>query len=321
MFIIARQRRARHRKRRARPRARARCHIEPERLDHVVHFGLETDMIPLSDENPTLHTPWMTWLLIGTTVAVLDDPAGSRERRCHSPPRSATSDSFRASSPHQAQLGLAVPLGEGMACVVDREPINRLTPLTLDVPARQLGAPAGQHAVLLGVREQHRGQHGPGPLPRLLSVLRARGGGSARAGGPASPVPTVGASGAISGVMGAYLVLYPRVRVNMLFIFIIFFKVIRHPRLARAALVVRAAGPHRTAAAHADAAGGLGRRRRLGARRRIRRRRDPDQAVRESTPRREARRDPRDRASASATRTCPDCNGEVTQFAARVTVG
>ena len=27
-------------------------------------------MIPLSDENPTLHTPWMTWVLIGTTVAV-----------------------------------------------------------------------------------------------------------------------------------------------------------------------------------------------------------------------------------------------------------
>ena len=39
---------------------------------------------------------------------------------------------------------------------------------------------------------------------------------------PASPVPMVGASGAISGVMGAYLLLYPRVRVNMLFIFIIF---------------------------------------------------------------------------------------------------
>jgi membrane associated rhomboid family serine protease len=30
---------------------------------------------------------------------------------------------------------------------------------------------------------------------------------------PSSPVPMVGASGAISGVMGAYLVLYPRVRV------------------------------------------------------------------------------------------------------------
>jgi len=38
---------------------------------------------------------------------------------------------------------------------------------------------------------------------------------------PASPVPTVGASGAISGILGAYLVLYPQVRVNMLFIFFI----------------------------------------------------------------------------------------------------
>jgi membrane associated rhomboid family serine protease len=38
---------------------------------------------------------------------------------------------------------------------------------------------------------------------------------------PASPVPTVGASGAISGVLGAYLILYPRVKVNMLFIFFI----------------------------------------------------------------------------------------------------
>jgi membrane associated rhomboid family serine protease len=35
----------------------------------------------------------------------------------------------------------------------------------------------------------------------------------------ASPIPMVGASGAIGGVMGAYIVLYPRVNVHMLFIF------------------------------------------------------------------------------------------------------
>jgi membrane associated rhomboid family serine protease len=46
---------------------------------------------------------------------------------------------------------------------------------------------------------------------------------------PASPVPVVGASGAISGVMGAYVVLYPTVRVNMLFIFIVIFKIIPLP--------------------------------------------------------------------------------------------
>jgi membrane associated rhomboid family serine protease len=39
---------------------------------------------------------------------------------------------------------------------------------------------------------------------------------------PGSPVPMVGASGAISGIMGAYLVLYPKVRVHML-IFLGFF--------------------------------------------------------------------------------------------------
>jgi len=38
---------------------------------------------------------------------------------------------------------------------------------------------------------------------------------------PASPIPTVGASGAISGVMGAYLLLYPLARVRMLFIFFV----------------------------------------------------------------------------------------------------
>jgi membrane associated rhomboid family serine protease len=35
---------------------------------------------------------------------------------------------------------------------------------------------------------------------------------------PTSPLPMVGASGAISGVMGAYVVLYPTVRVHMLIV-------------------------------------------------------------------------------------------------------
>jgi membrane associated rhomboid family serine protease len=39
---------------------------------------------------------------------------------------------------------------------------------------------------------------------------------------PGSVVPMVGASGAISGVMGAYIVLYPRVRIHMLVFLFIF---------------------------------------------------------------------------------------------------
>jgi membrane associated rhomboid family serine protease len=46
---------------------------------------------------------------------------------------------------------------------------------------------------------------------------------------PGSAVPMVGASGAISGVMGAYLVLYPRARVDTLFWLLIFIRVVPLP--------------------------------------------------------------------------------------------
>jgi membrane associated rhomboid family serine protease len=46
---------------------------------------------------------------------------------------------------------------------------------------------------------------------------------------PGSQIPMVGASGAISGIMGAYLVLYPKVRVRTLFIIVILIKVLRLP--------------------------------------------------------------------------------------------
>jgi membrane associated rhomboid family serine protease len=44
-----------------------------------------------------------------------------------------------------------------------------------------------------------------------------------------SPIPMIGASGAIAGILGAYIVLFPRANVSTLFIFIIFFKIIKVP--------------------------------------------------------------------------------------------
>jgi membrane associated rhomboid family serine protease len=46
---------------------------------------------------------------------------------------------------------------------------------------------------------------------------------------PDSLVPMVGASGAISGAMGGYLLLYPRVRIQTLFLFIIILRIIPVP--------------------------------------------------------------------------------------------
>ena len=46
---------------------------------------------------------------------------------------------------------------------------------------------------------------------------------------PYSHIPTVGASGAIAGVMGGYLLLFPKARVDILLILVIFFKVFTIP--------------------------------------------------------------------------------------------
>ncbi len=46
---------------------------------------------------------------------------------------------------------------------------------------------------------------------------------------PYSPVPTVGASGAIAGVMGSYLLLFPKAKVDILIIFIVFFRILPIP--------------------------------------------------------------------------------------------
>jgi membrane associated rhomboid family serine protease len=48
---------------------------------------------------------------------------------------------------------------------------------------------------------------------------------------PQSTLPTIGASGAIAGVMGAYFVLYPRSRVLTLIPLIIFWEIIELPAI------------------------------------------------------------------------------------------
>ena len=46
---------------------------------------------------------------------------------------------------------------------------------------------------------------------------------------PQSTIPMVGASGAISGILGAYFIRFPKAKVDMLFIFFFFIKVFRVP--------------------------------------------------------------------------------------------
>ena len=185
-------------------------------------------MIPLSDENPTLHTPWMTWVLIGTTVAVwmIVQGAGMNDLL---PTSVCNFGLVPGELTHRAPVGLSVPLGDGLFCAVDQEPINRFTPLLSMFLHGSWGHLLGNMLFFWVFGNNIEDSMGPGRFLVFYLVCGLVAAGAHVLVEPASPVPTVGASGAISGVMGAYLVLYPRVRVNMLFIFIIFFKVFAIP--------------------------------------------------------------------------------------------
>ncbi|HZA49101.1 MAG TPA: rhomboid family intramembrane serine protease [Myxococcaceae bacterium] len=174
-------------------------------------------MIPISDDNPTLRTPVMTYLLIAINALMWFviqgaglDPYALAASVCN---LGLVPGEITGTAP----VGAAVPLGEGAACVVDREPINVLTPITSMFLHGGWGHIAGNMLYLWVF-----GNNVEDSMGRFRFVVFYLLCGLAAAGAqvlvsPSSPVPMVGASGAISGVMGAYLLLYPRVRVNVFF--------------------------------------------------------------------------------------------------------
>jgi membrane associated rhomboid family serine protease len=189
-------------------------------------------MIPISDDNPTLRTPVVTYLLLAGIWGVWAFIQGAGFNTV----ALATSVCNLGMVPGEltglAPQGSGVPLGEGMSCLIDREPINRYTPLTSMFLHGGWGHIIG-NSLFLWVF----GNNVEDSMGRLRFVVFYTVCGLAAAAAhvlldPGSPVPTVGASGAISGVMGAYLLLYPRVRVNMLFIIIIFIQIIPLPAWA-----------------------------------------------------------------------------------------
>ena len=186
-------------------------------------------MIPLSDENPTLHTPVMTWALLGTMFAVflIAQGAGFDEVKL------ATSICNWGMVPgeltHRAALGTSVPIAPHLACVVDNDPVNRFTPLTSMFLHGGWSHILGNALFFWVFGNNIEDSMGSVRFLVFYLICGLAAAATHVAMQPASPVPTVGASGAISGVLGAYLVLYPRVRVNMLFIFVIFFRVIPVP--------------------------------------------------------------------------------------------
>jgi membrane associated rhomboid family serine protease len=178
-------------------------------------------MIPLGDDVPTVRTPVATYAIIAvcTLVWIFYQGAGI------SAVRLATTVCNTGMVPgeltHLAPLGEAVPLGHGMVCAVDNDPINIFTPLiSMFLHGGWLHLLANMLYLFVFGRAV---EDSMGRLRFVVFYLICGlvAGATHIAFNAASPVPTVGASGAISGVMGAYFVLYPRARVKMFFIIFI----------------------------------------------------------------------------------------------------
>jgi len=177
-------------------------------------------MIPISDENPTLRTPLMTWLILGAMFAVwfVVQGGGLPGTEVELAKSVCNLGMVPGELTHRARVGEGFWIIPGQwACVVDRDPINIFTPLISMFLHGGWSHILGNAIFFWVFGNNIEDSMGPGRFLAFYLLCGLIAAGTHVMMLPDSPIPTVGASGAISGVLGAYLVLYPRVRVNMLF--------------------------------------------------------------------------------------------------------
>ncbi len=177
-------------------------------------------MLPYRDDNPTVLTPVVTVGLIGMTLLawIFLQGAGNPTTLAGSICRWGL---IPAELLGTAVPGYEIPLGRGAACVLGSSP-------TWFTPVTSIFLHGGWLHLLgnlwflwiFGNNIEDSMGHGRFLVFYLLTGLTAAA--AQVVVQPGSAVPMVGASGAISGVMGAYVLLYPRVRVHVL-IFLGFF--------------------------------------------------------------------------------------------------
>jgi membrane associated rhomboid family serine protease len=169
------------------------------------YFGI---MFPIRDHNPSGCTPYVTYALMALNIAVFAAywPLFSDERAL------AMFFNDWAMIPAQVtQQGIYSGL---------------LTSLFLHGGVMHL---AGNMLFLWIFGDNMEDRMGHMPYLGFYLASGAVAGLAQIVGAPVSGVPTVGASGAIAGVMGGYLLLFPKARVDVLLIFIVFFRVITIP--------------------------------------------------------------------------------------------
>ena len=186
-------------------------------------------MFPYKDDNPTVLTPVVTFGLIIVNVLawVLVQGAGAREAVAASVCQFGLIPGEVLGT---VPPGTAVPLGPGMTCVLEnRHYVAVLTSMFMHGGWMHLIGNMWFLWVFGNNIEDSMGHSRfvffyvlCGIAAAVAQVVTDQHG----------RVPMVGASGAISGVMGAYLVLYPRVRVHTLLVLGVFITRVAVPAYA-----------------------------------------------------------------------------------------
>jgi membrane associated rhomboid family serine protease len=169
-------------------------------------------MVPIRDDNPRLFTPLVTWALIAVNAICWFAVQGFGEEV----PLARSICEFGtipAELLGHAREGARVSLGVG-SCVLG-EPRWHTVVTSMFMHGGWLHL-IGNMWFLYIFGDNVEDSMGRFRFAVFYLVCGAAAAAAQIAIAPASPVPMVGASGAIGGVMGAYVVLYPRVRVHLL---------------------------------------------------------------------------------------------------------
>jgi membrane associated rhomboid family serine protease len=184
-------------------------------------------MFPYKDENPTFRTPIVTVALIATNVVVwlLLQGAGQEALLAASVCQLGVIPGHLFGS---IPSGAEIPLGPGVFCTVGNLPgwLSVITSMFTHGGWLHLLGNMWFLWVFGNNVEDSTGRFRFLAFYLLCGTVAAM---SQAWSNPSSGIPMVGASGAISGVMGAYIVLFPRVKVHMLIFLGIFITTITVP--------------------------------------------------------------------------------------------
>jgi membrane associated rhomboid family serine protease len=184
-------------------------------------------MFPYKDDNPTLATPIVTLVLIAANLLAWAFVQGMGME----PSLSASVCEFGMIAGEvlgRLPEGTPIPVGGAVPCLTGST-TAWLTPVTSMFLHGGWLHLLGNMWFLWVFGNNVEDAMGKARFLLFYLLSGAQDAGTQAFVNPASAIPMVGASGAISGVMGAYIVLYPRVHVHMLVFLGIFITRIRVP--------------------------------------------------------------------------------------------